>query len=241
VTIDATTLIACLDLTDLSAKSSDAATDSLCRKAQTSFGPVASVCVWPQMVSRARSALKGTDIRITTVAAFPYGEDEERILDDITEALGDGADEIETVFPWKAFLHGETNKIDHLLSSLRDVINGGRIWKVILETDAFPQDASLRLAAVQSLRAGADFLATATGTLNPTSLSPTSLSLNTASSLLEVIKAYPRPTGFKLSGTLTTPEQAIAHAQQVADILGEDALIPARFRMGSSDLLNIVL
>ena len=49
-------ILRCLDLTDLSDSCSEPALDALCRKALTPHGPVAAVCVWPQLVGRARDA-----------------------------------------------------------------------------------------------------------------------------------------------------------------------------------------
>jgi deoxyribose-phosphate aldolase len=64
-------ILRCLDLTDLSATCSEPALDALCRQALTPHGPVAAVCVWPQLVVRARDLLRGSPVRIATVVNFP--------------------------------------------------------------------------------------------------------------------------------------------------------------------------
>jgi deoxyribose-phosphate aldolase len=99
-----------LDLTDLSDTCSERALDALCAKAMSRHGPVAAVCIWPQFVTRSRGLLQGSAVRVATVVNFPAGgEDVERAVEDVTEALGDGADEIDLVMPYAAVLRGEPN------------------------------------------------------------------------------------------------------------------------------------
>ena len=65
--------LACLDLTSLNDGDSEASTAALCAKAQTAFGNVAAVCVWPRFVAQARAALP-RGVRVAAVANFPDGE-----------------------------------------------------------------------------------------------------------------------------------------------------------------------
>ncbi len=82
-------ILRCLDLTDVSENCSEHGTAALCAKALTPHGPVAAVCVWPQMVSLANAGVQGSSVRVATVVNFPGGEDDlERVGDDIDEALG---------------------------------------------------------------------------------------------------------------------------------------------------------
>src|SRR4051794_28921296 len=157
-------ILQCLDLTDLSESCSEHGTAELCAKAVTPLGPVAAVCVWPQMVSLARTGLQGSPVRIATVVNFPAGEDElDRVCDDIEEALGDGANEIDCVMPYKAFLRGERAAVREFLAGVRDVVDGGRTLKVILETGVLKDAAAIEAASRLVVEAGADFLKTSTG------------------------------------------------------------------------------
>src|SRR5215207_8568690 len=127
----------CLDLTELSDSCSEHLIDGLCRKALTPLGPAAAVCVWPQFVVRARDALEGSPVRVATVINFPRGnKDIEKVVEDAEEAVGDGADEIDCVMPYQAFLRGETALVADLIAGVREVVDGGRTLKVILETGA---------------------------------------------------------------------------------------------------------
>ena len=137
-------ILRCLDLTDLSESCSEPALDALCRQALTPHGPVAAVCVWPQLVGRASDLLRGSPVRIATVVNFPEGEDDlERVSDDAEEAVGDGANEIDCVLPYRAFLRGETGPVRDLLAAVRDMVDGGRTLKVIIEAGEMPDAAAV--------------------------------------------------------------------------------------------------
>ena len=126
----------CLDLTDLTETCSDHGHRRLCAKATDPHGPVAAVCVWPQFVGRAREALKGSPVRIATVVNFPAGgEDVERASSTTcNEALGDGANEIDLVLPYEAVRRGDLAVAPRMVAAVRDVVDQGRLLKVILET-----------------------------------------------------------------------------------------------------------
>ena len=132
----------CLDLTDLSETCSDHAIDDLCAKALTPHGPVAAVCVWPQFVSRARDALKGTPVRIATVVNFPSGaEDIDRVIDDAHGALDDGAQEIDLVLPYRAVRRGDLDRAAAHGRGRARRRRSRRLLKVILETGELVEPA----------------------------------------------------------------------------------------------------
>jgi deoxyribose-phosphate aldolase len=206
----------CLDLTDLSESGSGAAIDALCAKALDPRGPVAAVCIWPQFVSRAREALKGSPVHIATVVNFPAGgEDVDRVIDDLHEALGDGANEIDLVLPYKAVLRGDLRRAAEMVSAVRDVVDQGRLLKVILETGELREPALIETASRIAIEAGADFIKTSTGK------TPVSATPEAAEIMLEAIKASGRPVGLKPSGGIRTVEDAGLYLDLADRIMGQ--------------------
>jgi len=157
-------ILSLLDLTNLEATCGPAEVKALCGRAIGPAGSVAAVCIWPQFVSEAKRLLGGGPVRVATVINFPNGgEDLERVVEDTEEALGDGADEIDLVMPWRAFLAGDLDLPAQMIRATRDVMPRGHALKVILETGSLPDDASIVGAARLAIAAGADFLKTSTG------------------------------------------------------------------------------
>ncbi|HEX8166766.1 MAG TPA: deoxyribose-phosphate aldolase [Beijerinckiaceae bacterium] len=226
----------CLDLTDLSETCSDPALDALCQKALTRHGPVAAICIWPQFVDRARGVLRGTPVRLATVVNFPAGdEDPERVIDAAEEAVGDGADEIDCVLPYKAFLRGETGLAADLVSGVRDVVDGGRTLKVILETGALGDAGKIEAAGRLAIAAGADFLKTSTGKFR------VSATPEAAEAVLAAIRAADRPVGLKVSGGIRTVAAARTYLDLADRIMGEGWATPKTFRIGATALYDALV
>ena len=226
----------CLDLTDLSETCSDPGLDALCRKALTPLGPVAAICIWPQFVDRARDILRGTPVRIATVVNFPSGdEDIERVVDAAEEAVGDGADEIDCVLPYRAFLSGNGQRAKDLVEGVRDVVDGGRTLKVILETGALGDPARIEGAVRLAIAAGADFLKTSTGK------SAISATPEAAEAMLSAIRAAGRPVGLKVSGGIRTLEAAKTYLDLADRIMGAGWATPRTFRIGATTLYDALV
>lgn len=220
-----------LDLTDLSDTCTAAAVATLCDQARASG--VAAVCVWPQFVSASAASLKGSFVRIATVINFPAGgEDIERAVEDACEALADGADEIDLVLPYRAFLAGEEATPRAMVAALREVCDRGRLLKVILETGTLAAPDRIRAASRLALDAGADFIKTSTGK------SPVSATPEAAEAMLSVIREHagPRPAGLKISGGLRTVADAATYLDLADRIMGPDWVRPETFRLGASSL-----
>jgi deoxyribose-phosphate aldolase len=230
-----------MDLTDLSDAASEAGLLQLCAKARgggkgsQALPPVAAVCIWPQLVKIAARALGGTDVKVATVANFPTGgTNVSRISGDVAEALDDGAQEIDLVLPWKEFLSGEVALAEDMVSEAR-AICGDAALKVILETGAFPDQASVAAAARLAIAAGADFLKTSTGKFPPgkPALGATP---EAARTLLHVIKSADRAVGLKLSGGIRSLADVQLYLSLVDAEMGPDWASPARLRIGASGL-----
>lgn len=222
-----------LDLTDLGDSCTETKIDILCRDARS--GGVAAICVWPRFIAQGARALKGTGIRVATVINFPAGgEDCARATDDTAEALRDGADEIDLVLPYRAFLRGEVAVARDMVEAVRDVCRAATL-KVILETGEIGDPAKIRAASRLALEAGADFLKTSTGK------SPVSATPEAAEAMLTEIRASGRPAGLKVSGGLRSVADAAAYLALADGMMGAAWVSPKTFRLGASSLFGALM
>jgi deoxyribose-phosphate aldolase len=225
--------IALLDLTELGDQASEADIAKLCARAKggDSIPPVAAVCVWPRHVAQARSALAGTGIRIATVMNFPSGEEPmPAVLAMMQAALEAGADEIDLVMPWRAFLAGDEEQAAALMRGVKAALPVDRLLKVILESGGYPDVASIRRAADLAIRCGAHFIKTSTGKTG------TGASLEAARVMLDAILAVPRSVGLKPSGGIRSFADAAAYLALADDRMGPGWTAPETFRFGASGL-----
>lgn len=227
--------LACLDLTSLNEADSAADIEALCRRAQTEFGPVAAVCVWPRFVAQARALLPAT-IKVAAVANFPDGAlDLARALADVEAIAAAGGDEVDVVLPYRALMAGQAAEVAEFLAEVRHASRPLTL-KVIIESGELRTGELIAEATRLALMAGADFVKTSTGK------SPVSATPQAAAVMLGEIAASGLPhAGFKASGGIRTVAEAQAYLQLAADKLGTAALTPQRLRFGASGLLNDVL
>jgi deoxyribose-phosphate aldolase len=226
--------LACLDLTSLNDGDTEIDIERLCERAQGRFGDVAAVCVWPRFAAFARARLPQS-IAVAAVANFPDGSaDVQRALRDIGTIVDAGAQEVDVVLPYRALMAGDTASCSTLLDAVRRA-SDGLLLKVILETGVLEDAAAIRIAARLALAAGADFLKTSTGK------TPVSATLLAATVMLQEIIADPSAharVGFKAAGGVRSVSEAARYIELAASMLGEAALVPARFRIGASALLS---
>jgi deoxyribose-phosphate aldolase len=222
-----------LDLTDLGDSCTETKIDTLCRDARS--GGVAAICIWPRFITQSVRALKGTGIRVATVINFPAGgEDCARAADDAAEALRDGADEIDLVLPYRAFLRGDAAIARDMVEAVRDVCRAATL-KVILETGEIVDPAQIRAASRLALEAGADFLKTSTGK------SPVSATPEAAEAMLAEIRASSRPAGLKVSGGLRSVADAATYLALADRTMGAGWVGPKTFRLGASSLFGALM
>ena len=226
--------LACLDLTSLNDNDAELDVARLCARAQGRFGPVAAVCVWPRFATFARRLLPA-HIAVAAVANFPEGlSDAQRAVRDTCEIVQAGAQEVDLVLPYRALLAGDETACRELLRAVRHACEG-RVLKVILETGELREPATIERASRLALDAGADFLKTSTG---KTRIGATPLA---AVAMLRTIAADAKArgrVGFKASGGIRSVADAALYVDLVERELGAAALLPARFRIGASALLN---
>lgn len=222
----------CLDLTSLN--DGDAAVDieALCRRAQSPFGPVAAVCVWPRFIGLARGLLP-VGIRVAAVANFPAGElDLPSALADVHAIAEAGGDEIDLVLPYRALMQGQVSDCADFVAAVREA-SGALTLKVIIESGALATPALIAQATRLALGAGADFVKTSTGKTRVAATPEAA-----AVMLAEVAAGGSDKAGFKASGGIRTVAEAAVYLQLVAQHLGASALHPQRLRFGASGLLN---
>jgi deoxyribose-phosphate aldolase len=225
-----------LDLTDLTETCTDQAIDALCRKALDQRGPVAAVCVWPQFVKRAQENLRGSSVRIATVVNFPAGgEDVSRVTDDTQEALSDGANEIDLVLPYEAVRRGDLPIAVEMVEAVRELVDQGRLLKVILETGELKDPELIETASRIAIEAGADFIKTSTGK------TPVSATPEAAEIMLNAIRASGRSVGLKPSGGIRTLADAKIHLDLADRIMGPGWATPQTFRIGASSVYDALI
>jgi len=223
-----------LDLTDLSDQANETGTLQLCARAVAAPGPVAAICIWPQFLKLARQTLKASPVRIATVINFPAGNSNCSLIgSDITEAIADGADEIDLVLPWRAFLAGDAEIAREMVAEARGSC-GDKTLKVILETGEYPDQLAVHAASELAIAAGADFIKTSTGKTK-TSATPAA-----ARTMLEAIKASGKPVGLKPSGGLRTLADAKTYLDLADEIMGPDWATAKTFRFGASGLYGVL-
>ncbi len=235
--------ISMVDLTTLEGKDTPGKVASLCVKAlrphDGDVPPSAAVCVYPAMVKHAAKYVKGTKVRIASVAtAFPSGQAPLATrLAEVRAAIGDGADEIDMVINRGAFLEGELSLVQDEISAVIEAC-GTATLKVILETSELETYDNIRAAsflAMRVLRPG-DFIKTSTG---KTSANAT---LSNNQVMLEAIRDFFLETGIEIAmkpaGGIRTAKQALHFLVAVKETLGDRWLANDRYRFGASALLN---
>ena len=225
-----------IDLTDLGETATAEGARELCARAKTPHGTVAAVCLWPQFVAVAREALVGRTVRIATVVNFPGGgEDTASVEIETAQAIADGADEIDLVMPWRAFLAGRPGFAESQIVRVRRLCERRARLKVILETGELGRAETIRAAADMALAAGADFVKTSTGKV-AVNATPQATAI-----LLEAVRDRGRPAGVKAAGGIRTVAEAAVHLDLADRIMGAGWASPATFRFGASALLGDVL
>ncbi|MFM1857809.1 MAG: Deoxyribose-phosphate aldolase [Bacteroidota bacterium] len=239
-------VLSMIDLTTLEGKDTPGKVIQLCTKAKQlhyqipDLPTVAAICVYPSMVGIAKTALKGSTIKVASVAtAFPSGQSSLRIkLADTRLALEHGADEIDMVISRGKFHSGEYNFVFDEIASIKEACGKARL-KVILETGELGTLEQIRKASDIAMHAGADFIKTSTGKIQPAATMPVTLTM------LEAIRDYNYKTGkmvgMKPAGGISKSKLALHYLVMVKETLGEAWLDNKWFRFGASSLANEVL
>ena len=244
--------VAMIDLTTLEGQDTPGKVRALCAKARRpdptdpTCPHVAAICVYPDLVATAHEALGDSGIHVASVAtAFPSGRASLDVkLQDTRAAVGAGADEIDMVIDRGAFLSGDLQRVFDEIVAVKQACSHpdtGTVahLKVILETGELMTYDNVRRASWLAMLAGADFIKTSTGKVQPAATMPVTLTM------LEAVRDYRdatgRMVGVKAAGGISTAKDAIKYLVMVNETVGEDWLDPAWFRFGASRLLNDLL
>jgi len=235
-----------MDLTTLEGADTPGKVRALCTKAMypdpgdAAVPHVAAVCIYPSLVPVARRALKGSAVKVASVAtAFPSGQAPLEVkLADVRAAVEAGADEIDMVIDRGAFLSGRIGHVHEEVVAVKDACGDAHL-KVILETGELGTYDAVRKASLVAIAGGADFIKTSTGKVSPAATLPVTLCM------LEVIRDVHDETGLvigmKPAGGIRTAKQAVQYLCVLHETLGPEWLTPDLFRFGASSLLNDVL
>ena len=243
--------ISLIDLTTLEGSDTPGKVRSLCAKAlvpdpsDPATPRPAAVCVYGDLVGVAREALGDSGIQIAAVAtAFPSGRAGLPVkLADTRAAVAAGADEIDMVIDRGAFLAGRLRQVFDEIAAVRAACQrpdgSAAHLKVILETGELVTHDNVRRASWLAMLAGADFIKTSTGKIQPAATLPVTLLM------LEAVRDWQELTGehigVKPAGGIRTTKDAMKYLVVVNEVAGEDWLDPAWFRFGASGLLGDLL
>ncbi len=249
-----------LDLTTLEGKDSPEKVRALCRKAVRPFEghidppvpSVAAVCVYPSLVAIAKRELKGSGVKVASVATgFPSGQFPLHVrLADVQAAVQAGADEIDMVINRGAFLAGRYSQVADEIRETKAACGSAHL-KIILETgeletyDLVRRASDLAIDAAASVRGAAPlsdgevFIKTSTGKVTPAATMPVTLVM------LEAIRDHYIDTGVRIgmkpAGGIRSAKQALHYLVMVKETLDDAWLSPRLFRFGASTLANDIL
>ena len=235
--------IRCVDLTRLDGDETPSQIEALCARAvspdptQAHVPSVAAVCLHARWVPVALEALGGTGVAVACVAGgFPFGNGPlDARLEEIRDAAEAGADEIDIVLNREPFLGERYVETFEELVAARQAA-GSALLKVILETGALESFARIRRASMLAMAAGADFIKTSTGKVEVGATLPAALCMEEAAR--DFFSQTGRAVGIKVAGGIRTSKQALQHLAVLEATLGSDWLMPRRFRIGASSLLE---
>jgi len=239
-------LLGVIDLTSLEGSDNTERIQNLCHKAKSfcSLGNgipnVASVCVYPTFVKQAKAELRNSDVIVASVAgAFPSGQSPVSVkLAEINYAMQEGADEIDIVFSRGLFLEGRHEEVFNEIVTIRKASRGLPL-KVILETGELLTPGNIRLAGEMAIQAGADFIITSSGKIDPAATEEAVLVM------IDVIREYHSFTGKMIgiepAGGINEPEQALRYFQLIQHELGQEWLNKNYFRIGANILADKIV
>ena len=201
---------------------------------------VATICVYPRFAKVVSETLEVEGVEIACVSgSFPSSQALIEVNTVETAlALKDGATEIDMVQSVGAFLSGDYETVCDEIQQMKETCGEHKL-KVILETGCLKTAANIKTASILAMYAGADYIKTSTGKLEPAATP------EAAYVMCQAIKEYYDETGiqigFKPAGGLNSVMDALIYYTIVKEVLGEKWLTNQWFRMGTSRLANMLL
>lgn len=240
------TIFQCIDFTTLEAFDNETKINDFCSKA-LSFKDndlhisVPAVCIYSPFVRQAKELLRGSGIKVATVAcAFPSGQMPfELKRREVEYCVEQGADEVDMVISRGTFLAGRLDEVYEEIKSVREACAPPVRLKVILETGELKSVENIRRASEIAINAGADFIKTSTGK-SPVSATPLA-AIIMCDTIKEYFEATGRMVGFKPAGGMSTIDDALTYFYIMREVLGERWLNKDYFRVGTSRLAGKVM
>ena len=235
-----------IDLTTLEGKDTPGKVRQMCFKAKhlhdvhPNLPTVAAVCVYPSMVKIAKKEVENSGVKVASVStAFPSGQAPLEVkLMDTKYAVSEGADEIDMVISRGKFLSGEYNFVFDEIAAIKEVCGSARL-KVILETGELVTLDNVRRASDIAMYAGADFIKTSTGKIQPAATMQVTYTMLLA--IRDFMDATGVQVGMKPAGGISNSKLALHNLVMVNEVLGSEWLSNEWFRFGASSLANDVL
>ena len=202
--------------------------------------PMATICVYPKYAKLVNQSLEVEGTETTVVSGgFPSSQTflEVKTIETAL-AVHDGAEQVDCVLNVGAFLSGDYETVADEIAEIKAACNGVPL-KVILETGALQTAENIKRASVLAIYAGADFIKTSTGKIEPAATPEAALMM------CEAIKEYHKLTGtkigFKAAGGLNTIDDALNYYTIVMEVLGKEWIDEKLFRLGTSRLANRIV
>lgn len=201
---------------------------------------VATICVYPKFARIVSETLEVDGVEIACVSgSFPSSQSLIEVKTVETSlAIKDGATEIDIVMPVGSFLSGDYDTVVDEIQQQKEAC-GEHDMKAILETGCLKTAKNIKIASILSMYAGADYIKTSTGKLEPAATP------EAAYVMCQAIKEYYEQTGvmigFKPAGGLNTVMDALIYYTIVKEVLGEQWLTNKYLRLGTSRLANLLL
>ncbi len=200
----------------------------------------ATLCVYPNFARIVADSLEADHTEIACVSGgFPSSQTFIEVKTAETAlAVHDGATEIDMVLSVGAFLSGDYESCADEITEIKAVCNEHPL-KVILETGALQTAANIKRAAILAIYAGADFIKTSTGKIEPAATPEAAYVM--CRTLREYYQLTGTKIGFKAAGGISSVDDALTYYTIVREVLGEEWIKEGLFRIGTSRLANLLV
>ena len=201
---------------------------------------LATICVCPDFAKIVSESLEADNVEVACVSGgFPSSQTflEVKTIETAL-AVHDGATEIDMVLNVGAFLSGDYETCADEIEEIKSAAAEAPL-KVILETGALQTAENIKKASILSIYAGADFIKTSTGKIEPAATPEAALVM--CQTIREYYKLTGTKIGFKAAGGINTVSDAVGYYTIVREILGEEWIKEGLFRIGTSRLANLLV
>jgi len=235
----------CIDLTSLNTWDNNISIKNMVDKvnefnSKYNYKNVAAICVFPNFAETVKTNLKDKNINIAVVAGgFPASQTFLSVkIAECDLAVSKGANEVDIVLSVGRFNTEQYQDVFNEIFLIKQTIGKAHL-KVILETGLHNSYNKIYHASYIAMEAGADFIKTSTGKLQPAATPEAAYVMTKA--IKDYFDKTGRKVGFKPAGGISKSEDALIYYNIVRYNLGEEWLNNKLFRIGASSLANNIL